>query len=155
MPTIDWNRQRIIFVCSGNICRSPMAVELARLFFAERGWQPLIISMGTLGLINQPAQPHACTAIAEVGGDLSAHRSQALSATLANAADFCFGMESEHVVAIRQCGPKAHAAARLLAAYATPPLPEVFDPIGTSLNSYRACRDLIQGCIHQWFSMAV
>ncbi|OIP43133.1 MAG: hypothetical protein AUK47_03155 [Deltaproteobacteria bacterium CG2_30_63_29] len=152
---MDWNYGRIIMVCSGNICRSPMAQELARLKFEERGLRPMIISMGTLGIVGRPAEPHAVEAIAQIGGDLSRHSSQSLSRGLVDVADVVFGMDATHMVAIRQCGTNAFKNSKLLAKYHTPPKAEIWDPVGGSLADFCFVRDEISSCLDAWFRTEV
>jgi protein-tyrosine-phosphatase len=88
---------RIVFVCSGNICRSPAAMELARLGLARRGRADVeCLSCGTLKLVGEPAAPFSVQLLAERGGDLSGHRSRAMSYFLLREADLVVGMEQIH-----------------------------------------------------------
>jgi len=88
---------RLLFVCSGNICRSPAAMELARLGLARRGRADVeCLSCGTLKLTGEPAAPFSVELLAERGGDLSGHRSRPLSHFLLREADLVVGMEQVH-----------------------------------------------------------
>lgn len=145
----DWNAARLTFICSGNICRSPMAQGLAALMFEAKGLNPLLVSMGTLGLVGRPADPNAVTALREIGGDISRHRSQGLNATLLNAADINFVMEPQHAVGIARVAPQAKV---LLLSDFHDTLRFIPDPVGGPLERFRASRDLIRGCLERWMS---
>ncbi|MEM7141252.1 MAG: hypothetical protein AAF548_09490 [Actinomycetota bacterium] len=67
---------RILTVCTGNTCRSPMAEAILSARLAERGIEASVASVGTLGWSERGATPHAVTAVAELGLDLSGHRSR-------------------------------------------------------------------------------
>jgi protein-tyrosine phosphatase len=89
---------RILFVCTGNLCRSPMAAAILRRMLADRlccdptpedlearGYR--IASAGTAGLDGQPATPEAVEAVRALGADLADHRSRPLSPGLVDASD--------------------------------------------------------------------
>lgn len=89
--------QRLLFVCSGNICRSPAAMELARLWLERHGQaQVRSESCGTLRLTGEPPAPFTRLLLAERGGDLEAYRSRALSYFLLREADLIVCMEQVH-----------------------------------------------------------
>src|SRR5690554_5927823 len=87
---------RIVFVCSGNICRSPLAEGLARQLLAEAEIPAVLISAGTLGLNGRSAATHTVTTGAEIGVDLSRHRSQGVSIALMRMADRIVVMAPQH-----------------------------------------------------------
>jgi protein-tyrosine phosphatase len=142
-----WGGVRLTFVCSGNICRSPMAQGLAALLFASIGAHPALASMGTLGIVGRPAAPHAVTAVAEVGGDIAQHRSQGLNAALLNAAHVNFIMEPQHALAIARVAPSAPL---LLLSDLHGSLRFIPDPVGGTLAQFRSSRDLIADCLRRW-----
>ena len=74
MPELD-----VLVVCTGNICRSPMAEGILRARFAEAGVDAVVASAGTLGWSQHPATPHAVTAMAELGLDIGSHTSRRIS----------------------------------------------------------------------------
>jgi len=144
----------IVFLCSGNTCRSPMAEVIARAMFAEKlGIEPeqlldhgiLIASAGCSTYPGIPASDHAITAVAELGLELGDHRSRPLEpALLARASQvYCMGRSHlQQANALLQAlgGPFEDDAIRpeLLAGEHDIP-----DPIGGSLADYRAVRDEI------------
>lgn len=98
----------IVFVCTGNTCRSPMAAALMRQVLDKRGRRDIMVtSAGLAAAAGQPAARHAVEAMRECGADLSAHRARPIDDTLLCGAD-CFAVMSA-----------SHAAA--LAAYGVPP----------------------------------
>lgn len=72
--------RRVLLVCSGNTCRSPMAMVLLRKLWEEAnpGWELEVDSAGTGALTGMPATPHAVTAMQRRGLDLSGHRSRSV-----------------------------------------------------------------------------
>ena len=83
-------------VCTGNICRSPMAEVLLRARLAERGVDARVSSAGTLAW-GGPATGNASLAVAELGVDLGGHLSRQLTAELVETSDLVIGMTRDHV----------------------------------------------------------
>ena len=96
----------ILFVCTGNTCRSPMAEALARRALADKpGWR--IVSAGIGAINGQAPSAHGVTAMKEVGIDISGHRSQMLSGKLVREADHIFGLTFGHVEGVGFLYPEA------------------------------------------------
>lgn len=90
---------RIVFVCTGNSCRSPLAEVLARARYADL---PLIFaSAGTDAVTGQPAAAGACAVAAERGLDLAGHRAARLDAAALAGAAWAIGMTRTHVAVLR------------------------------------------------------
>ena len=96
----------ILFICTGNVCRSPMAEGLFRQAVDGRG-EFRIFSAGLGAVDGQPPTPHSVTAMRELGIDISAQRSRALTADLVRQADYIFGMTHGHVDTIGLLYPAA------------------------------------------------
>ncbi len=95
----------ILFVCTGNTCRSPLAEAVARRELAERNWQHVAVaSAGIAADVGWEASRGALTAGRHQGLDLSAHRSQPLTPELLDWADLILGMEPGHVFAVERMG---------------------------------------------------
>ena len=87
----------ILAVCTGNICRSPMAEGFVRSMLATRGVQGVhVASCGVNGLEDSPAMPEGVEAMIENGVDISAHRARRLNAPMIREADLVLTMATEH-----------------------------------------------------------
>jgi protein-tyrosine-phosphatase len=134
---------KVLFVCSGNICRSPMAAEYCRLRAREAGFAMLAVdSAGTLGIEGEPAPEEARRVMAEIGVDLSRHRSRGLRAEDLASADYTIVMERRHLKFLGRHHPDATDRRLLLRAFEEgsdphPYPPDVADPIGMPIESFR------------------
>ena len=136
----------ILFVCTGNICRSPMAEGLFR--HATRGRSDFRAASAGVGAIDGlPPSDHAVRALKEIGIDISNLRSQTLSANLIKQADYIFGMTHSHVDAITVLYPQAAEKTFLLREFDETLEnyeKDISDPIGQSYQVYVNCRDQIE-----------
>jgi len=134
---------RILFVCSGNICRSPMAAEYCRYRAREAGLSQLVIeSAGTLGIEGEPAADEARRVMAEIGVDLSAHRSRGIRADELASTDYTIVMERRHLKHLNRHHPDSTDRRILLRAFEEssdphPYPPDLVDPIGLPLRAFR------------------
>jgi glycine hydroxymethyltransferase len=136
----------ILFICTGNICRSPMAEGLFRKAMAGRG-EFRIFSAGLGAIDGQPPTSHSVTAMKEIGIDISAQRSRALTTDLVRQADFIFGMTHGHVDTIALLYPPAAEKTFLLREFdetLEPYEKDISDPIGSPYEIYAECRDQIE-----------
>ena len=136
----------ILFVCTGNVCRSPMAEGLFRHAVKGRG-DFCVLSAGVGAIDGQPPSAYAVQALRELGIDISQQRSRMLTAELVNQADYIFGMTHGHVDAVNLLYPQAVEKTFLLREFDD--TLDVFekdisDPIGGSLEVYLECRDQIE-----------
>jgi protein-tyrosine-phosphatase len=136
---------RILFVCTANICRSPMAEAIAVLYAEDRGWNVEVQSAGTRAVEGVEAAPNAIKAIREVNGDLSTHRSQPMSDELVAWADRILVMEMRHASDIRASFPKADEKIQLLGTFGG--MVEIDDPYGSWIFRFRRSRDEIRRCV--------
>lgn len=142
---------RAIFVCSGNICRSPMAEHLFARALRSRGLKGAVISMGTLGLQGRGAAAEAVEAMAELGVDISGHGSQGVSLGLLHHATEIFVMERAHRDYVLRADPALSARVVMLGAHDPEGGPEeIADPVGGPIEAFRACRDRLERCIDRW-----
>lgn len=142
---------RLAFVCSGNICRSPMAAVIAQHMLEERERAAVVISAGTLNLTGRPAARNARAAVAELGLDLSSHRSQGADARLLRFADHIVVMAPRHERALLRQDPSLSARiVRLWEHHPELELEQIDDPVGQDLEAFRACRDVIQASLESW-----
>ena len=89
----------LLFVCTGNTCRSPMAAAIASRAIEQRGWSHVAVqSAGIAGASDLPASENAVRVAAEHGLDLAGHRSQPLTAALIRWADLILVIERGRIV---------------------------------------------------------
>ena len=132
--------RRILFVCAGNICRSPMAEYLLR-HFADRKGVPLEArSAGIAAATGEPVTPETLAVLKERGIDASAHRSQFISWELLDWADVVLTMtvgQKEHLLSLApELQGKVFTLPEFVGANG-----EVPDPYGTMRAAYRKVRD--------------
>ena len=136
----------ILFICTGNVCRSPMAEALFRRAVEGRGdFRALSAGLGAVD--GQPPTAHSVTAMRELGVDISAQRSRALTADLLRQADFVFGMTHSHVDTIGLLYPAAAEKTFLLREFEESLDPfekDISDPIGSPYDVYADCRNQIE-----------
>jgi protein-tyrosine-phosphatase len=126
-------------VCTGNICRSPMAEALARRLLATRGASGIeVSSAGTAAWDGAPASEGAYLITLEHGLDLSAHRARQLTTDLVAKADLVLGMSPHHVERAEALGGAGKS--QLLGTFAGRPAAtaQVEDPFGGDLAEYRS-----------------
>lgn len=98
----------ILVVCTGNTCRSPMAMALLRHRLAALGRHDVAVeSAGTLGWNGRPATDHTVEVLAERGIDLSGHTSRRVDAELLGTADLVLAMTRNHAWAVAAHDPAA------------------------------------------------
>jgi len=101
--------KKVLVVCTGNICRSPMVQALIRRELAERGLteEVHVDSAGTYALVDHPASAGSVNAMAQRSLDITNHRAQQLDASMVAAADVILVMEEQHRRTIFVSWPRA------------------------------------------------
>lgn len=139
----------VLFVCTGNTCRSPMAEALFKAMLAERlgchpeeleahGW--LILSAGLSAMQGAPAAANAVEVVRGFGGSLEGHASRMLVPELVRAADRILVMTRSHLRALLDHAPEAADRATLL----DPDGFDIDDPVGSDLSTYQATAEAIR-----------
>lgn len=138
---IQWQRvRRLVFVCSGNICRSPYAAERAR----QHGL--VVASFGVDASGNAPADRMAQSVARDRGIDLAAHVSTGLPDFRPEEGDLLLGLEPRHLVPLSRGSTDCVAHSRtLLGLWCDRPLPYLPDPYGRSPE----CFDFVFGLIDE------
>ena len=134
----------VLFVCTGNTCRSPMAEVLFRQLAAARlgcaadeieRHGVVVASAGLAAWAGGPASVSAVEVMTEAGADLRGHESQPLTESLVRQADVILTMTASHRAALVAQFPEAGGRVSVL----SPDRRDVIDPIGGSLETYRTC----------------
>ena len=136
---------RVLLVCTGNTCRSPMAAgALGGALVADAG-RIVIESAGTAAWEGQPATEPSLREAAESGVDLAGHRSRRVTPAMVRAADIVLVMERGHLAAVRALGADPDRT-HMLSEWPAPgePALEISDPFGASSEAYEECWRRIQ-----------
>ncbi len=136
----------ILFVCTGNVCRSPMAEGILR-YAAQNCGDYRVMSAGLGASEGQPPSPNAVQAVRELGIDISNQRSRPLTADLVHQADYIFGMTHSHIDTVSLLFPQAAEKTFLLREFDETLdyfEKDISDPIGGSYDVYVNCRDQIE-----------
>ena len=124
-PQLD-GVDRLVFVCLGNICRSPYAEAVARQLGVRTA------SFGLDTQADRPAHPPIVSAAADAGIDLTAHRATTAAAFQPQSGDLLIVMEVRQLAELDGYPALAHLPRTLLGRWARPPMPHLHDPYGLS-----------------------
>jgi len=142
----------ILFICSGNTCRSPMAEAICEKLLAERLGCPvedlenhgyLILSAGIAAAQDDYASPMAKEVVGDYGLCLEEHRSQPLTETLIRFADQIYVLARNHREAILSFWPRVDMRLQVL----RPDGGDIADPIGGNYDTYQQCANEIEEAI--------
>ena len=129
--------KHILFLCTGNTCRSPMAAGIFNAIAAQKGGDFEAESAGLYAVKGQPAAENAVEACREIGVELGGHASRSFDLSM---------LQSDWIAV-----PLTHDYAAALLAAGVPrdrlwiPEQPVSDPFGEDLECYRRCRVQLEG----------
>jgi len=134
------SRFRVLVVCTGNTCRSPLAEAALRSSVGPDERRIEVLSAGTGARDGEPASAESVELARRAGLDVSGHRSRRLDRELANSADLVLVMERSHIVSVRAMGVDP-GRIHVLSEWPRPGEPDlpVSDPFGGSLEAYEEC----------------
>jgi len=139
---VSYGRFRVLFVCTGNTCRSPMAEYILRNKMNKRLIE--VKSCGTLAYYGSRPSEDAVLAMKEIGIDIASHRSQPLTNKLIEWADIILVMEPSQSVSILTFNPSADSKTFYLKTFRRGNTPfTIPDPIGQNIQFYRNVRNII------------
>jgi len=127
---------RVLMVCTGNTCRSPLAQVLLQGLRSD--WE--VASAGVMAEPG-PASRHSQMVALERGLDLSTHQARQVGAELLDWADHVLCMTEGHRKALQQRFPGVHAETLK---------PQIGDPVGQPLDAYRDCADQLTKALQDW-----
>lgn len=131
--------KRVLFVCTGNTCRSPMAQGLLNHLANEEKLSVQATSAG-LAADGDPISPNALAVLREIGIDMSYHRSRFLNENDIENANAVFCMTQSQLLTVVSIYPSCADRLYLLGG-------GIEDPFGGNLDIYRACRDKIRDAL--------
>lgn len=137
--SIDWKRvNRLVFICMGNICRSPLAESVAR----KEGYNA--VSMGLNCTPDRPADPRAISFAERHGYELHSHRTSLLGEAECQEGDLLVGMEPRHLSTIQQNNLVGVAQTTLLGLWHDEcPTAYIHDPYSTNEEFFQQCEQFV------------
>lgn len=132
---------RILFVCTANVCRSPMAEAMFNVLAEDKGLSSRAESAGTAALVGSPMASNALVVLDEVGIYPEAHRARQVNRKLVADFELVLTMSRRQAAELRQLYETSPSYIRTLPTYASdnPHEGNVSDPYGHPIATYRGC----------------
>lgn len=135
--------KKILIVCVGNVCRSPMAAAMLK----QQQPTLTIASAGLNALVGEPADTHAIAVMDEVNIDVRAHRAQQLTDNLMQQFDLVLCMSKEQASWIKQHWPMHRGKVYRLGHWINQ---DIKDPYQAPIEVFTQVRDLIHQATDSW-----
>jgi protein-tyrosine phosphatase len=131
--------KKILFVCTANICRSPMAAAMFNALAEDGGLPFQAESAGTAALEGRPMAENSLAALEEAGFYPEPHRARRVSKAMMEEAELVLAMTPQHVATLRRLGGEPPRGIHALPEYADGVVGEgVPDPIGLTMTAHRS-----------------
>jgi len=144
---------KVLFVCDGNICRSPLAAEYLRHRSVREGLSHLVVdSAGLLGIEGAQAATYSKLVAQKAGLDLSRHRSRGILGSDLRSADLVLAMSLRQLEDLTRRFPYGTKERYLLRAFEQGPTPrggapELDDPVSGPVEGFQTAFAIIRSCV--------
>lgn len=139
--------RNILFVCTGNMCRSPMGEYMLRKRLPE-GTRWVVASAGTMGADGMDASANAVEAMREIDIQMAEHRTRPLTREMLSESEVVIAMAQNHLDEILTLDPAAKEKVFLMRSFDPhADARDVPDPVGWDIDVYRGTRDILDGAL--------
>lgn len=128
---------KVLFVCTANVCRSPMAEAIFNAVARDMALPYRAESAGTAALKGKPMAPNAIAVLEEIGFDPEPHLARQVSQEMVEEADLVLAMGPSHAAALRRLEGEPSRKVHALPEYAIGVTGELSDPYGYTMFAYR------------------